>query len=310
MRFVKLHGAGNDYVVVDARQLEMDWSAVARAVCHRHFGVGADGLILVLPAQQADLRMRMFNPDGSEAEMCGNGIRCFAKFALERGIVPASKETLEVETLAGLRAVKPLWRNGRVVRARVGMGKPVLSAQAVPVDLAHRLVPVGQRAATLHVTSPHGTGYSAPPSDMAFDWPLVLDGKAFTFTAVSIGNPHAVAFLEEPVDEFPLAHYGPLAERHPLFPRRVNFEVVNVMDRHHLKVRVWERGAGETLACGTGACAVAVAARLHGYIEDKVDINLPGGILTVQWDGVGEVLLEGPVEEVFEGEWLRPLGGQ
>lgn len=310
MRFVKLHGAGNDYVVVDARHLEMDWPTVARAVCHRHFGIGADGLIVVLSSHQADLRMRMFNPDGSEAEMCGNGIRCFAKFALERGIATPREGGLRVETLAGIRTVEPVWHNGKVVRARVGMGKPVLSALAVPVDPSQRLVPVGQRASTLYGASPQGAGYSAPPPDMAFDWPLVLEGRAFTFTAVSMGNPHAVAFLEEPVDAFPLAHYGPLAERHPLFPRRVNFEVVNVLDRCHLKARVWERGAGETLACGTGACAVAVAARLHGYIEDKVDISLPGGTLTVEWDGTGEVLLEGPVEEVFEGQWLRPWGGK
>ncbi|GBD10930.1 Diaminopimelate epimerase [bacterium HR23] len=310
MRFSKLHGAGNDYVVVDARHLALDWPQVARSVCHRRFGVGADGLILVLPSQKAHLRMRMFNPDGSEAEMCGNGIRCFAKFALERGIAPREAPALRVETLAGIRTVEPLWANGKVVRARVNMGKPGLKAEAVPVDPAHRLVPVGQRASTLYGATPSGPGYASPPPDMAFDWPLVLEGRSFTFTAVSMGNPHAVVFLEEPVDAFPLAHFGPLVERHPLFPRRVNFEVANLVDRRHLKVRVWERGAGETLACGTGACAVAVSARLHGYIEDQVDITLPGGVLTVFWDGEGEVLLEGPVEEVFEGEWLRPWGGQ
>lgn len=310
MRFAKLHGAGNDYVVVDARGLDMDWAAVARAVCHRRFGVGADGLILVLPSRQADLRMRIFNPDGSEAEMCGNGIRCFAKFSLERGIGPSACKAFAVETLAGIRKVEPVWSNGKVVGARVNMGKPILSAEAVPVEPSQRLVPVGQRAATLYGVNPAGKGYASPPADMAFDWPLVLEGKAFTFTAVSMGNPHAVVFLEEPVDDFPLHHYGPLAERHPLFPRRVNFEVVHVVDRGHVKVRVWERGVGETLACGTGACAVAVAARLHGYINDQVDIILPGGTLTVFWDGAGEVLLEGPVEEVFEGIWLRSWGGE
>ncbi|MCS7206553.1 MAG: diaminopimelate epimerase [Dehalococcoidia bacterium] len=308
MRFSKLHGAGNDYVVVDARNSDMDWPMVARAVCHRHFGVGSDGLILVLPSQRAEVRMRIFNPDGSEAEMCGNGIRCLAKFVLERGIVPSAQKALRVETLAGVRTVEPFWHNGKVVRARVSMGAPILAAEAVPVDPSQRLVPVGQRAATLYGSTPRGTGYSSPPPDMAFDWPLVLEGRAFTFTAVSMGNPHAITFLDEPVETFPLHRYGPLAEHHPLFPRRVNWEVVNVRDRKRLQVRVWERGAGETLACGTGACAVAVAARLHGYVDDTVDINLPGGVLTVHWDGAGEVILEGPVEEVFEGQWLRPWG--
>jgi diaminopimelate epimerase len=288
VRFGKLHGAGNDYIVVDARRLSLDWPAVARTLCHRHYGVGADGLLLALPSSRADVGMRIFNPDGSEAEMCGNGIRCLVKFALERGIIPW-KERVLVETAAGIRVVVPLWRDGGVVRARVGMGKPILRAAEVPVDVAH---PSARK----------GGG------EMALGWPLEVEGRAFAFTGVSMGNPHAVVFLEEPVEAFPLDRYGPGVERHPLFPRRVNFEVVNVLDRGRLKVRVWERGAGETLACGTGACAVAVAARLHGYVEDRVDVLLPGGTLTVSWDGTGEVVLEGPVEEVFEGRWLGPLG--
>jgi diaminopimelate epimerase len=298
-----MHGAGNDFVVVDARALERDWGALAQAVCDRHFGVGADGILLLLPSGRADLRMRMFNPDGSEAEMCGNGIRCFAKFALERAIVPWPKEALRIETGAGVLSVKPLGENGRVTRARVGMGVPRLRPQEVPVDPAHRLVPIGAREVTGQRVVGGSTEFFAPHDELVMDWPLLVPGHSFLITGVSMGNPHAVAFLEQPVDELPLEQIGPLVERHPLFPKRVNFEVVNVADRGHLKVRVWERGAGLTMACGTGACAAAVAARLHGYTDERMEVALPGGALALSWDGRGEVLLEGPVVEVFQGEW-------
>jgi diaminopimelate epimerase len=277
IKFTKMHGAGNDYIYVDARQTEKDWPEVARRMSDRHFGVGGDGLILILPSSKADVRMRMFNADGSEAEMCGNGIRCFAKYVLERGIAQPNEGVLSVETLAGIIRVYPIWNEGLMVAARVNMGPPRLRPADVPVKL-------------------EGGG-------PVIDHPLEVDGRHLALTFVSIGNPHAVAFLDEAVADFPLCTIGPKVENHPLFPKRVNFEVVNVESRDALRMRVWERGSGETLACATGACAVIVAAHLKGLVNDKVDISVPGGILKLEWPGQGDVWLEGPCEEVFTGEW-------
>ena len=297
-----MHGAGNDFVVVDGRGMERDWGSLAATMADRHFGVGSDGLLLVVPSDVADLQMRMWNPDGSEAEMCGNGIRCFSKFAIERGIVTLRDGRFTAETGAGVLEIEPVLRDGKVVRARVNMGRPALTPELVPVDPAQRLVPIGAG----HATAQLGRGSEARycnPTDIVFDWPLAVPGHSFAITGVSMGNPHAVAFLDTPVEELALEAIGPLVEHHPLFPRRVNFEVVNVVDRSHLNARVWERGAGLTLACGSGACAVAVAARIHGYTDEQVSVQLPGGTLTLWWDGEGDVFLEGPVELVFEGQW-------
>jgi len=219
----------------------------------------------------------MFNADGSEAEMCGNGVRCFAKYVLERGIARSKEGVLSVETLAGIIQVHPIWRDGSMVAARVNMGPPRFRPAEVPVDV-------------------EGDG-------PVIDYPLEVEGRTLKVTCVSMGNPHAVAFLEEPVAGFPLRDAGPQVERHPLFPNRVNFEVANVEGRGSVRARVWERGSGETLACATGACAVVVAARLKGLVNDKVDISMPGGMLKVEWPGEGDVWLEGPCEQVFEGEW-------
>ena len=301
MRFAKMHGAGNDFVVIDARETDRDWGALARDVCDRHFGVGADGIILALPSHTADLRMRMFNPDGSEAEMCGNGIRCVAKFALERGIAAWPQDVLRIETLGGLITVSPIGDGFQ--RARVGMGAPRLRPEEVPVDPAYRLAVVGARESMAHVPRGAAAEFRLPEGELVFDWPVVVPGGTFNVTGVSMGNPHAVAFVDTPVEELDLHRFGPQVEHHPLFPQRVNFEVVNVVDRGHLNARVWERGAGETMACGSGACAIAVAARLHGYTDETVDINLPGGLLRLSWDGRDQVYLEGPVAHVFEAEW-------
>ena len=305
MRFTKMHGAGNDFVMVDARALDKDWGALAQAVCDRHYGVGADGLIIAVPSERADLRMREFNPDGSEAEMCGNGIRCFAKFVLEREIIPPLDRPLRVETGAGILTVEPLTERGVVTGARVGMGVPRLRPAEVPVDPAQRLELVGAREVVGQRSVGGGTEFFASSGDMVMDWPLPVMGWDFRVTGVSMGNPHAVAFLDTPVDDLPLEQIGPHVEHHPMFPHRVNFEVVNIQDRSHLRVRVWERGAGLTLACGTGACATAVAARLHGYVDERVEVALPGGVLTLFWDGEGEVIMEGPAVEVFQGEWAK-----
>ena len=302
MKFAKMHGAGNDFVVVDAHGMDRDWSALAAAMGDRHFGVGSDGLILVLPSERADLRMQMFNPDGSESEMCGNGIRCFTKFAVERGLVTPKDGKFRAETYIGVLEVQPIMQGTKVVRARVNQGAPALKPEDVPVELAQKLVPIGAG----HSTAQRINGGSSEffnPDEMVFDWPLAVPGHSFAITGVSMGNPHAVAFIDTPVEEMALAEIGPMVEHHPLFPNRVNFEVVNVVDRTHLTARVWERGAGLTMACGSGACAIAVAARLHGYTDDNVEVKLPGGILELSWDGQGDVFLEGPVELVFEGEW-------
>ena len=281
MQFTKMEGAGNDYVYIDARKQEHDWPELSRKMSDRHFGVGSDGLILIANSDVADLKMVMFNADGSQGEMCGNGIRCFAKYATERGIAAPSYDGLTVETLAGIRTVTPTYDDDgtRITGARVAMGAPVLTPSEVPVSLSEEL----------------------PPPVLAY--PFAMDGYDLPLCFVSMGNPHAVTFIEQPVSDFPLLAVGPKVEHHPMFPRRVNFEIVNVDAPGKLTARVWERGSGETLACGTGACAIAVAAWLSGHCGDEVDITLPGGTLRIQWDGKGEVMMEGPATEVFTGEW-------
>jgi len=277
-----MHGAGNDYVYVDARSEDRDWPELSRQMSDRHFGVGGDGLILIKDSEVADLRMSMFNADGSEAEMCGNGIRCFVKYAVDRGIVSDSAASVSVETLAGIRQIAPIAKNGQVVAARVSMGVPILTPDDVPVKLDS--------------AKEYGPG-------AVMEYPFQMDGHDLPFTFVSMGNPHAVTFINTPVAEFPLLTVGPKVEHHSIFPNRVNFEIVNIDSRDHLTARVWERGSGETLACGTGACGIAVASILGGHTGNTIDITLPGGTLKVDWDGEGEIFLEGPAQEVFSGEW-------
>lgn len=270
MKFAKLQATGNDFILIEGGE-EHDWSSLAKAMCHRHFGIVADGLIVLLPSKVADLRMRLFNQDGSEAEACGNGLRCLARYAIARELVDARE--LAVETLGGMRKVRPY---GNLIQ--VDMGKPKFKADKIPMFIEEKL-------------------------DIILDYPVIVRGKKLLITCLSMGNPHAVCFLDEPIANFPLAELGPEVENNSLFPNRVNFEVANVLGRGKVRARVWERGVGETLSCGTGACAVAVAARLHDRVAGDVDIILPGGVLTVAWDGVGEVMLSGPAELVFQGEW-------
>ncbi|PKB68310.1 MAG: diaminopimelate epimerase [SAR202 cluster bacterium Io17-Chloro-G4] len=282
MKFTKMQGAGNDYIYVDARSLDNDWPELSRKMSDRHFGIGGDGLILIQDSGVADLKMSMFNADGSVGEMCGNGIRCFAKYAIERGIVDTSTKSMDVETLAGVRNIVPQYQDGKVIAAKVAMGRPVLNPGDVPVNLD---------------ASPDIT------EGPVVNYPFEMDGEDLPLTFVSMGNPHAITFMQQPVADFALHTIGPKVERHPMFPRRVNFEVVNLNGEGKLTARVWERGSGETMACGTGACAIAVAARLQGFSQGSLDITLPGGTLAIDWDGEGEVYLEGPAEEVFSGEW-------
>ncbi len=285
MKFTKVQGAGNDFILVEASGIDQKWSQMAIAMCDRHYGIGGDGLLLLLPASVADFKMCMFNPDGSEAEACGNGLRCFARYILYRGLVDGRAHRMSVETQAGIREVR-LHRIGDKVSAiQVSMGIPRFGADDIPVT-------IGQSSGLLDIK--HILGY-----------PLTLDDRELLLSFVSLGNPHAVYFYQHSVSDFPLSQIGPKVEAHKMFPNRINFEVANVIDRRRIEARVWERGAGETLACGSGACAIAVIARLRGLVGNKVDINLPGGTLSVEWDGEGEVFLTGPAEIVFTGEWTE-----
>ncbi len=277
MRFTKLHGAGNDFLIVDGHERERDWAKLASRICDRHFGVGADGLLVALPSEAADLRMRLFNADGSEAEVSGNGLRCFVKFAVERGLAALDDGAMTVETLAGVLRAEATVDAGQVELVRLNMGRPRFAPQEIPVAIE-----------------------AEPPlTDLSLD----VEGQTLSVTCLSMGNPHAVLFSEQPVAEYPLEAIGPKVEVHPLFPQRVNFEVARVLGRDRIETRVWERGVGLTLACGSGASAVLVAARLQDLVDDRAEVRLPGGTLTLEWDGQGEVYLTGPAEEVFEGEW-------
>ncbi len=262
--FAKLEAAGNGYVAVDGRAEERDWPALARAIAAPHFGVGSHGLVVALASERAPVRMRIFNSDGSEAEMSGNGLRLLAKFVLDRGVAHAGPEGLRVETAAGLRTVWPELSGGRIVGARIAMGEPEIGDPARRLDLGDRSLEV---------------------------------------TVLGVGNPHAVLLTEAPVADFPLAEVGPRVQAHGDFPGGVNFEVVNVLGRDRLRARIFERGEGETPSSGTGSTACAVAARLHGRTGDTVTIELPGGVLRVVWPGSGEAYLEGPTREVFTGVW-------
>ncbi len=276
--FWKYHGIGNDFVLIDARRLDgIAWSALSQQMCDRHLGIGADGLLLVRLTDAADYRMEMYNPDGSESEMCGNGIRCFAKHLVDCGLI--SGDEMTVETGAGVKTLR-LFKDGQgKTMVTVGMGKPILAGRRIPVDSDREPV-VAER----------------------------IEGGfgALSVTCVSTGNPHAVHFLAHDPDQFKLETIGPLVERHTFFPRRVNFEIAQVLDRNHIKLRVWERGAGLTLACGTGACATLVAARLEGRVDSNATISLPGGDLLVEWAD-DEVWMTGPAELVFVGQWPTPF---
>ena len=272
MDFAKLQATGNDFILIDASNLERNWERLARSMCQRRFGVGGDGLILLLKSRLADFRIRIFNSDGSEAEICGNGLRCLARYVIDRGLAEADKE-LTVETPAGVKRIKS-HSDGRF---QVDMGMPMFRPEEIPIVAAVDIIPV-------------------------VDYPVNAGGRELRLTFVSMGNPHGVCFVQELAD-FPLSELGPIMQHHDLFPQRLNFEIARVVSRSEIIARVWERGAGETLSCGSGACAVAVAAQLHGYVDSEVDVILPGGRLGVVWDGKGEVYLSGGAELVFTGEW-------
>jgi diaminopimelate epimerase len=284
MDFTKMQGAANDFVMIDARNIKRDWSKLAIAVCNRHLGIGADSLIVLLPSDKADFGMRTFDTDGSEAETCGNGIRCLARYVLEKGLISPEIEEITIETVATVNRVKFERKGGRVTKFWANMGKPRFAADMIPVNLKA------------------GNGGVVDIKSM-LTYKVTVNGLELILNLVSMGNPHAVHFNQGPISDFPMSRIGPLVENLPIFPNRVNFEVARVLDNKHLEARVWERGVGETLACGSGACAITVSSKLRGYTESKVDIKLPGGVLNAEWNGNGEVVLGGPAEVVFEGKW-------
>jgi diaminopimelate epimerase len=281
MRFTKMQGTGNDYVYVDcfAQPLPDDPVELARQVSDRHFGIGGDGLILICPSRLADARMQMFNADGSEAQMCGNGVRCLAKYVYDHGL--CRKETLKVETGAGVLTLYLEVVGGRVGRVRVDMGEPVLRPQEIPTTLP-------------------GNPLLAGSPVVGVD--LNVDGQKLEVACVSMGNPHCVTFVDELTDRWVL-EIGPQIETDPHFPDRVNAEFVEVISPAEVRMRVWERGSGETLACGTGACAVCVAGVLAERTGRKILAHLPGGDLELHWADDNHVHMTGPAVEVFSGEW-------
>jgi diaminopimelate epimerase len=280
MRFVKMHGAGNDYVYIDCFEQNLDGDVVelARRMSDRHTGVGGDGLVLITPSEQAPVRMRMFNADGSEAEMCGNALRCVAKYAAEQQI--ATGDEFSIETGAGLLTVEIVGRNGnRVDLVRVNMGRPILEAEQIPTTLA-----------------------GSPPQNVK----LEVKDESLVVTCISMGNPHCVVFVDEITDQQVLG-LGPQVEVHPAFPRRVNVEFIKVLSSSEFEMRVWERGSGETMACGTGACAAAVAGAVTGRLGRRTTAHLRGGDLILEWTAGGDVLMTGPAAETFRGEWPTGL---
>ena len=283
MKFTKMHGCGNDYVYVDCtKEVIPNISETAIRVSDRHFGIGSDGLILIKASDVADFEMDMYNADGSRGKMCGNGIRCVAKYVYDHGLT--DKTTITVNTLSGIKTLKLTVEDGKVSKVRVDMGEPELIPAQVPV-----------KASVLGLADDRREAIVAEP--------LEIKGRSYDITCVSMGNPHCITFIGEEVRNFPLEAVGPVFEKHELFPERVNTEFINVIDKDHLRMRVWERGSGETLACGTGACAVAVASYLNGFTGRSVDIELLGGHLEVVYDEkTNHVFMTGPATEVFSGE--------
>jgi len=277
MKFTKMHGCGNDYIYVDgAREIipAERKSEVVKFLSDRHFGIGGDGVIFINPSDVADFEMEMYNMDGSRSEMCGNGIRCVGKYVYDHGLT--RKTSLSIVSCGKIKYLELTVEEGRVTKVRVNMGSPVLEATEIPV--------VAKQSPVV-------------------DTPITVDGREYRMTCVSMGNPHAIVYVDEMIDDETMAKIGPLFEHHERFPRRVNTEFVKVLDRERVQMRVWERGTGETFACGTGACAVTVASILNGLTEDGITVELLGGNLEIFWDRKENVVyMTGPATTVFEGE--------
>lgn len=285
MKFTKMQGLGNDYVYVNCLEEKVnDPSETARYVSDRHYGIGADGLILICPSEKADFEMMMYNADGSRGEMCGNGIRCVAKYVYDYGLT--DKTSISIETLGGIKYLDLTVENGKAVQIRVDMDVPELRAERIPI----------------HVNAANGDAKTPTGAGRVIDEPIAVDGMEYRMTGVSMGNPHVVVFLDD-IKNMDIQKIGPKFENHERFPNRINTEFVRVIDRQTIEMRVWERGSGETLACGTGACAAAVASILNGLAERKVTVKLLGGDLLVEWDEKSKrVYMTGPAVTVYEGE--------
>ena len=301
MKFTKMQGLGNDYVYVNCLEEQLENpSEMAKFVSDRHFGIGSDGLILIRPSDAADFEMEMYNADGSRGEMCGNGIRCVAKYVYDYGLT--DKTSISVETLGGIKYLELTVEDGMVSLVRVDMGRPKLEAAEVPI-----LCEAVTEECVVDEDSVLGGGYAEDIVKIGdcrkvINEPIVVDGMEYRITGVSMGNPHAVVFLED-AEGLEIEKIGPKFENHERFPKRINTEFVRVIDRETIEMRVWERGSGETLACGTGACAAAVASILNGLAERKVTVKLRGGDLLVEWEEeTGKVYMTGPAVTVFEGE--------
>ena len=277
IKFTKMQGLGNDYVYMDAihQKIENE-SSLAQFVSNRHFGIGSDGLILICKSDIADFKMRMFNSDGSEAEMCGNGIRCVGKFVYDKGLT--DKTTVTIETLAGIKTLELNTKDGKVETVKVDMGEPILNPKEIPV-----------------------ISDEEPVKNLM----LEAEGRKFKFTCVSMGNPHAITEVED-TEKFDVEKYGKVLEVDKAFPNKTNVEFIQIVDKNHVKMRVWERGAGETLACGTGACATAVACYINGKTDRNVEVELLGGKLYIEWNEENNhIFMTGPAVTVFEGELLE-----
>ena len=274
MKFTKMHGCGNDYVYVDCtKQMIENPGEVSKIVSHRHFGIGSDGLILICSSDVADFRMAMYNADGSEGAMCGNGIRCVAKYVYDKGLT--DKKNLTIETKSGIKELELTVEAGKVSLVKVNMGAPILKSKDIPVEV---------------------------DTEECIDADINVDGKDYKITCVSMGNPHAVTFIDEDVNKFPIDKVGPKFENHPMFPDRVNTEFVQVLNRHEVNMRVWERGSGETFACGTGTCATVVACVLNGLTDEEITVHLLGGDISVKYDRENDtVWMTGPAVIAFEG---------
>ncbi len=274
--FTKMQGIGNDYIYIDCTKEEVlkqnEIVSFATRFSDRHFGIGSDGVILIKPSITSDFFMDMYNADGSQGKMCGNGIRCVAKYVYDKGLT--KKENLEIETLSGVKKIKVTAQNGKAVSVTVNMGKPILETEKIPALWSDKNM---------------------------FNEAIAVGGKLFNITAVSMGNPHAVVYVKG-IETLPVDKMGPLFEKHKIFPEGVNTEFVEIIDRTHLRMRVWERGSGETMACGTGACATVVASVINGFSDRKATVILNGGELNITWDEEsGEVIMEGPAEICYEG---------
>ncbi len=285
MEFTKMHGAANDFVVVDARHLEKDWPRVAITVCDRHRGIGCDSLITLLSSDKADFKMRTYDADGSESETCGNGLRCVARYVLEKGLIAPDAGQVKIETLSEVSTVTFERQDGKVARLWANLGRPRLALEQIPVNPG---------------ADGKGTFFDV---DGLTDYRGMFGDMELTLNLISMGNPHAVFFTEQPVAEFPMEKIGPLVENFSIFPNRTNFQVARVLDKEHIEARVWEKGIGETMACGSGTCAIAVASKINGFTGPKVEVKLPGGTLNALYNGNGEVVVGGPAVIVYEGNW-------